>query len=164
MATAAISAATAITAALTSIARRNPASNTAGSWKASPVSPASGGSAATASSVPLRATALFTPLAVPAYRSSALASTVEVSGATTADSPSPNTVTAGRTCNTYEEPGPIVLMSRNPAPATRMPIVIGPRGPCLLASSPADGDSSSIRPVTGSSADAAATGENPDTT
>ena len=52
-------------------------------------------SAATPSSPAARAIALLTPEAMPAFSSSASASTVAVSGATVADSPSENTSSAG---------------------------------------------------------------------
>ena len=57
-------------------------------------SPTATGSAATASSAPARATALLTPLAMPACSSGAAASTVAVSGATISASPRPNTIDA----------------------------------------------------------------------
>ena len=50
---------------------------------------------ATPSSAAMRPIALLTPDAAPAFRSSASASTTAVCGATTIDSPSANTVTAG---------------------------------------------------------------------
>ena len=49
-----------------------------------------------AMSCAVRATALLTPDAAPAWRSSAEASAVAVTGATVAASPSPKTSTAGR--------------------------------------------------------------------
>ena len=52
--------------------------------------------AATASSPATRAMALLTPEAMPALLSSASASTVAVSGATVADSPSAKSSSAGR--------------------------------------------------------------------
>ena len=53
--------------------------------------------AATASSPATRATALFTPEAMPEWWGGAPASTVAVSGATVSESPSPNTSTPGST-------------------------------------------------------------------
>ncbi len=52
---------------------------------------------AIASSVATRAIWLLTPLATPAWCCGTALSTVFVSGATVADSPSPNTITPGRT-------------------------------------------------------------------
>jgi hypothetical protein len=107
---------------------------------------------------------LLTPLATPACRTSALARTVAVSGATTADRPSPNTVTAGSTCHTYEAPSPIRPISTIPAAATSSPAAIGRLGPIRWASAPAREDSSSISTVSGSRAVPAATAEKPETT
>ena len=73
------------------------ASNTAGSAYSSPPRPTATGSAATASSVPERATALLTPLAMPACSSGAAARTVAVSGATISDRPRPKSVAPGST-------------------------------------------------------------------
>src|SRR6202008_706183 len=67
-----------------------------GSRYAAPVSPTASGSPATAISPAARATALLTPLAVPAWRTSALARTVAVRGATVADRPRPKNSTAGK--------------------------------------------------------------------
>ena len=71
-----------------------------------PVRPTAAGSAATASSEPARATALLTPLAMPAWSSGAAASTVEVSGATITARPSPKTVSPGSTSTTYRTSAP----------------------------------------------------------
>ena len=60
-------------------------------------SPVSSGMAATANSPAARATALFTPDATPAWRTSAAASTVAVSGATVTARPMPNRTRAGST-------------------------------------------------------------------
>ena len=68
----------AASAALARIAIRKPCRNTSGCDWASPVRPASGGIAATNNSDAARATALLTPLAGPACRTSAIASTVAV--------------------------------------------------------------------------------------
>ena len=57
--------------------------------------PRPAGSPATASSPAARAIALLTPLATPAWRTSALASTVAVSGATVMDRPRPNNSDGG---------------------------------------------------------------------
>ena len=58
--------------------------------------PATTGIAATASSCPVRATALLTPEAMPACSSSTAPSAVAVSGATVSDRPRPNTTMPGR--------------------------------------------------------------------
>ena len=79
------------------IAIRKASSKVAGSAYSSPCSPTTTGSAATASREPARATALLTPLAMPACSSGAAASTVAVSGAIISESPSPNTIAPGRT-------------------------------------------------------------------
>lgn len=63
----------------------------------SPLSPVSSGSAATASSPAARAAALFTPLAIPARRTSTAASTVAVRGATSMVSPIPKNIADGNT-------------------------------------------------------------------
>ena len=63
---------------------------------ANPPIPAAAGSAAAEMRPASRATALFTPDATPASRSGAAASTAAVSGATSIESPRPNTTTAGR--------------------------------------------------------------------
>src|SRR6478736_9227470 len=55
------------------------------------------GSTATERSPARRDTALFTPDAIPSSASVTELSTVDVSGATVADRPRPNTITAGRT-------------------------------------------------------------------
>ena len=104
--------------ALARMASRKPCRNTAGCACASPVRPASGGIAATNSSDAARATALLTPLAMPACRTSADASTVAVSGATTAHSPSPNTTIAGSTSARYDVCGPTRVISTIPRAAT----------------------------------------------
>ena len=82
------------------MAMRYAASKATGSAYSAPCSPTTTGSAATASSAPARATALLTPLAMPACSSGAAASTVAVSGATISESPSPNTIAPGRTSRT----------------------------------------------------------------
>ena len=79
------------------IAIRKASSKVAGSAYSSPCSPTTTGRAATASREPARATALLTPLAMPACSSGAAASTVAVSGAIINESPSPNTIAPGRT-------------------------------------------------------------------
>src|SRR5215467_1336743 len=154
----------ATSAALARIAIRKPCRNTSGCDWASPVRPASGGIAATNSSDAARATALLTPLATPACRTSAVASTVAVSGATTADKPSANTTTAGSTSVRYEVCSPMRVISTIPIETTTSPAVIGIRGPIFWASAPARADSSSIRSVTGTSDAPAAIGEYPATT
>ena len=63
--------------------------------------PATTGIAATASSCPVRATALLTPDATPACSSSTAPSAVAVSGATVSDRPSPNTTIPGNTSVQY---------------------------------------------------------------
>ncbi|NUS44275.1 MAG: hypothetical protein HOQ24_11380, partial [Mycobacteriaceae bacterium] len=88
----------------------------------------------------MRATALLTPLATPARRCSTAASTVAVSGATIAESPSPNTRAAGSTSMRYEAPGPIRAINSMPAAATRRPAVMGRRGPMRCATAPARAD------------------------
>ncbi len=63
--------------------------------------PATTGIAATASSCPVRATALLTPEATPACSSSTAPSAVAVSGATVRERPSPNTTMPGNTSVQY---------------------------------------------------------------
>src|SRR5262245_23910560 len=76
------------------------------SWGGSVVSrPTAVGRTATASNPASRATALLTPDATPRSLSSAAASTVDVSGATVAASPRPNTTAAGNTDVQYDSPG-----------------------------------------------------------
>src|SRR6516164_6082873 len=150
--------------ALARIAIRKPCRNTSGCDCALPVRPASGGIAATNSSDPARATALLTPLATPACRTSAVASTVAVSGATTADKPSANTTTAGSTTVRYGVCSPMRVISTIPTVRTTSPAVIGIRRPIFCASAPARADSSSNRSVAGTSDTPAAIGEYPATT
>lgn len=90
-----------------------------------------------------------------------MASTVAVSGATAADRPSPNRAVGSSTSTTYDEPGPIRDISSRAPAQSRMPAVIGSRGPNRLASSPARDDSSSIRIVTGIIEVPASSGEKP---
>ena len=129
-----------------------------------PVSPAIGGTTATASSPALRATALLTPDAAPACSVGAAASTVEVSGATSVVIPSPKTTTAGSTSVAYEASAPIRSMSSRPPAATSGPAVICSRGPIRSASAPDRADRASMISVNGSSEAPAASGLKPATT
>ena len=79
------------------MASRYAGSSSAGSAYAAPSSPTTSGSTAMASRPATRATALLTPLAMPACRSGAAASTVAVNGATVNDRPRPNSDTGGST-------------------------------------------------------------------
>src|SRR5436309_2957140 len=98
--------------------------------------PAMAGRSATASRPATRATALLIPEAIPARLAGTAPNTAVVSGATTHDSPRPNTTTGTSTSGTYVEPGPI-----------------------RWASAPARADSSSMTTVVGNSAAPAASGE-----
>src|SRR5947209_1228770 len=111
--------------------------------------PATAGSTAIASNPATRATALFTPDAMPARLAGTAANTVAVSGATTHDKPSPNTTTGRRTSGTYFDPGQICRIINSATDTTNGPTVIGPRGPIRWATAPARADSASMISVTG---------------
>ena len=82
-----------------------------------------------------------------------------MTGATTSVSPSPNTITAGSTVETYESPGSIRVISSIPAAITSGPTVSGMRAPMRCARAPERADSASISAVTGSDAAPAASGD-----
>src|SRR6266567_2585143 len=123
-----------------------------------PDSPTTAGSTATASRLPVRATALFTPDATPANRSGAAASTVAVTGATIADRPRPNTSTPGSTPVTYCAPGRTMRNSSMPAATSIGPATNCVLGPIRCASLPDRADSNSISTVIGRPASPARVG------
>ncbi len=104
---------------------------------------------------------MLTAEATPACASLAAARTVDVSGATVSDSPSPNTAIAGSTVPMYVLVTSTRVSSARPVPATMGPTVMGRRGPMRWARRPALADRVSIRIVTGSRAAPASIGENP---
>ena len=95
--------------------------------------PTRAGKAATARSWLVRATALFTPDAIPDCSTGTEPSTAAVNGATITARPSPNTRTPGSTTVRYDASGPIRVINTNPTAATAGPTVIGNRGPCVCA-------------------------------
>ncbi|PBC71282.1 hypothetical protein BX265_5879 [Streptomyces sp. TLI_235] len=107
---------------------------------------------------------MFTPLAIPARRTSTAASTVAVSGATSSVIPQPSTVTAGSTSAQYEASGPIRSISSTPAAQIIGPRKSGSRGPIARPSRPARLENASISTVIGTRATPATSGVKPDTT
>src|SRR5690349_11000413 len=81
----------------TTIDVRYPTAKTAGAVSASPVIPATTGTAAMARRDPVRATALLNPEPTPAWEVGSADNAAAVKGATIVASPSPKTMTAGRT-------------------------------------------------------------------
>ena len=122
------------------------------------LNPATRGRTATAIRFATRDTALLIPDATPAWPESTAANAVAVTGATTSDSPKPNTTTAGSTALMYRSPGSMAAINSTPAAISNGPIVNGVRGPMRRASMPARADSSSIRPVIGNDANPAEVG------
>ena len=100
-----------------------------------------------------RATALFTPLAMPASLSSASASTVAVSGATISDRPTE------KTSERRQELRPVVEAglqpderARAPPPRSSGPLPMKRRGPKRIDSRPTRGDRTNMTTVIGTSA------------
>src|SRR5215213_8815601 len=116
-----------------------------------------------ASSPAVRATALLTPEATPAWLAGADISTAAVSGATVSVRPTPNTSTAGSTSVHQLAPGPIRSISTSPPADTSGPPVMNGRGPRRAAAAPTRADPASISAVTGSSVAPETIGLNPHT-
>ena len=101
-----------------------------------------------------RATALLTPLAIPASLSPASASTVAVSGATIIERPSEKTSSGGRSSVQYEKPGPSrAIAAAAPAAAIERPDAHEERAARTASTAvPTRGESRNITTVIGSSA------------
>ena len=107
-----------------------------------------------------RATALFTPDAAPAWRSSSIdVITVVVSGATVIAIPMPSVAMPGKNVVQYEPPMPGRASSTKPAAATSGPTISGSRGPMRSASAPVQRESSDIVTTNGRNAAPAFAGE-----
>ena len=106
-----------------------------------------------------RATALFTPDAAPAWRSSSIdVITVVVSGATVVAMPRPRTSRPGKYADQYVPPLWRSASSAKPPPAMIGPTISSGREPMRSASAPVNRDSSDIVATIGSSAAPASAG------
>src|SRR5437879_454158 len=106
-------------------------------------------SAAIASRPATRATALFTPDAVPACAWSTAFITVVVRGAAVSASPMPSTKAAGKTVVQYDPPAPGIAKSTYPTPVIPGPKTSGRFDPYFATSPPDHRDSRNINRITG---------------
>ena len=152
----------AVTAAAIHSNRWKPSSSSAPPGSPPGTKPASSGTAAIATSCPVRATALLTPDATPARRDSTAPSAVVVSGATVIVESGPEDEDPGqhrRDVRTHRRRRGSSKAS--PAAHTSGPTLIGSRGPMRSASAPERADSRSMSTVIGVVAAPASSGEYP---
>jgi hypothetical protein len=119
--------------------------------------------AAIAISPATRAIALFSADAMPALRSSASASTVAVSGATTIESPNAKISSAGSRSVQYSTVSSRRCIMTSPTVHTSGPTPMNSRGPYWSARRPKRAESRNITTVTGRVAAPAAVAEKPAT-